>query len=56
MAYAICQAIDARQKVITVDDDSLLSMKKICRGTEAGPLGIPLHPGAKRYYQENGYL
>ena len=56
MAYAICQAIDARQKVITVDDDLPLSMKNICRGTEAGPLNIPLHPGAKRYYRENGYL
>jgi TRAP-type uncharacterized transport system substrate-binding protein len=31
-------------------------MKKLCRGTEAAPLGIPLHPGAKKYYEEKGYL
>lgn len=55
-AYSICQAIDVRQGVIPVDDDSPLDMKKICRGTESAPLGIPLHPGAKRYYQEKGYL
>jgi TRAP transporter TAXI family solute receptor len=56
LAYSVCEAIDTRQKVITVDDEEPLNMKNICRGTEAGPLGIPLHPGAKRYYQERGYL
>ena len=56
LAYSICQAIDSRQSVIPVDDDNPLDMRKICRGSEAAPLGIPLHPGAKRYYEEKGYL
>ncbi len=56
LAYAICQAIDSRQSVIPVDDDNPLDMRKICRSSEAAPLGIPLHPGAKRYYEEKGYL
>ena len=56
LAYAMCQAIDLRQSVIPVDDKGPLDMKKICRGTEAAPLGIPLHPGAKKYYEEKGYL
>ena len=56
LAYAICEAIDARQGIIPIDDESPLDMKKIARATEAAPLGIPLHPGAKRYYQEKGYL
>ena len=56
LAYAICQAIDLRQNVIPVDDEGPLDMKKLCRGTEAAPLGIPLHPGAKKYYEEKGYL
>ncbi|MGH7796834.1 MAG: TAXI family TRAP transporter solute-binding subunit [Candidatus Binatia bacterium] len=56
LAYSICQAIDVRQSVIPVDDDSPLDMRKICRGTQSAPLGIPLHLGAKRYYQEKGYL
>jgi TRAP-type uncharacterized transport system substrate-binding protein len=56
MAYALCAAIDARQGVIPVDDEGPLDMRKICRDTEEAPLRIPLHPGAKRYYQEKGYL
>jgi len=56
LAYSICQAIDSRQSVIPVDDDNPLDMRKVCRGSEAAPLGIPLHPGAKRYYEEKGYL
>jgi len=56
MAYAICRAVDVRQGIIPIDDEDPLDMKKIARGTEAAPLGIPLHPGAKRYYQEKGYL
>jgi TRAP-type uncharacterized transport system substrate-binding protein len=56
LAYAICEAIDARQNIIPVDDDQPLNMKKLCRSLDASPLGIPLHPGAKRYYREKGYL
>lgn len=56
LAYAICEAIDARQNVIPVDDDRPLDMRKLCRSSEAAPLGIPLHPGAEQYYKEKGYL
>jgi len=56
LAYAICEAIDVRQGIIPIDDEDPLDMNKIARGTEAAPLGIPLHPGAKRYYREKGYL
>jgi TRAP-type uncharacterized transport system substrate-binding protein len=56
LAYSICRAIDSRQSVIPVDDDGPLDMRKICCGTETAPLGIPLHPRAKRYYEEKGYL
>jgi TRAP-type uncharacterized transport system substrate-binding protein len=55
-AYSICQAIDLRQRVITVDDIAPLDMTRLCRSTEAGPLEIPLHSGAKKYYKEKGYL
>ncbi len=56
LAYGICEAIDVRQNVIVVDDDQPLDMKNLCRGTENAPLEIPLHPGAKKYYEEKGYL
>ena len=56
LAYAICEAIDARQNVIPVDDDRPLDMRNLCHSSEVAPLGIPLHPGAKQYYREKGYL
>jgi TRAP-type uncharacterized transport system substrate-binding protein len=56
IAYSICEAIDAKQSVISVDDDDPLNMRKLCRSTDAGPLQIPLHPGALRYYKDKGYL
>lgn len=56
VAYAICEAIDARQNVIPVDHERPLDMGMLCRSTEAAPLGIPLHPGATQYYREKGYL
>lgn len=56
IAYSICEAIDIRQSVIPVDDDDPLDMRKLCKSTDAGPLEIPLHPGALRYYKEKGCL
>lgn len=55
LAYAVVQAIDARKDTMPVDGDRL-DMTRICRSTEEGPMCIPLHPGAERYYKEKGYL
>lgn len=56
MAYSICEAIEARQAVIPVDDEVPLEMKKLCGGSDSAPLGIPLHRGARMYFKERGYL
>jgi TRAP-type uncharacterized transport system substrate-binding protein len=56
LAYSLCQAIDTRKNVIPVDDDKPLDMNLLCQSTESAPLDIPLHPGAKKYYREKGYL
>jgi len=56
IAYSICEAIDAKKSVITIDDKEPLNMKNLCRNTEAGPLQIPLHPGARKFYRQKGYL
>ena len=55
MAYAICQSIYARRKNFPVDD-TRVNMREFCRDTEEAPLGIPLHPGARKYFKEKGYL
>ena len=48
----------APSSLIPVDhlDRKTMTMEEFCRGGDGGPLTIPLHPGAKRYYQEKGYL
>jgi len=56
IAYAICEAIDVRQKFLPLDEGIPMDMKKLCGDIEAAPLEIPLHPGAERYYKEKGYL
>jgi TRAP-type uncharacterized transport system substrate-binding protein len=57
-AYAMAEAVDSCHERIPVDhfDKRAMTMDEFCRGGEAGQLNIPLHPGARRYYREKGYL
>lgn len=55
IAYTVVQAIDQRKNTMPVDGERF-DMTKICRDTEEGPMLIPLHPGAEKYYKEKGYL
>ena len=55
LAYAVVKAIAARKDTMPVDGDRF-DMSRICRNTDEGPMCIPLHPGAERYYREAGYL
>lgn len=55
LAYAVLKAIAARKDTMPLDGDRF-DMSRICRNTEEGPMCIPLHPGAERYYREAGYL
>jgi len=58
IAYGMAKAVDLCHKQIPVDhfDKRPMSMHEFCRGGEAGQLNIPLHPGAKKYFREKGYL
>jgi len=58
LAYHVAAKIDAACAEIPVDhfDGRPMTIKEFCQGGEAGPLCIPLHPGAKKYYEEKGYL
>jgi TRAP-type uncharacterized transport system substrate-binding protein len=58
LAYTMAEAIDRCRDKIEADhiDRKTMTMEEFCRGSDGGPLTIPLHPGAKKYYRERGYL
>ena len=58
IAYEMAKAVDLCHAQIPVDhfDKRPMTMVEFCRGGEAGQLNIPLHPGAKKYFRERGYL
>ena len=56
VAYAAIETIDEKKTMIPVDDDRPLNMRELCNGSEKCPLRVPLHPGAKKYYKDKGYL
>jgi TRAP-type uncharacterized transport system substrate-binding protein len=58
IAYHMAKAVDLCYKQIPVDhfDKRPMTMREFCRGGEAGQLNIPLHPGARKYFRERGYL
>jgi TRAP-type uncharacterized transport system substrate-binding protein len=57
-AYHMAKAVDLCHEKIPVDhfDKRPMTMGEFCRGGEAGQLNIPLHPGARKYFREKGYL
>jgi uncharacterized protein len=58
LAYKMAAAIDLCCEKIPVDhfDRREMTMQEFCQGGDGGPLTIPLHRGAKKYYREKGYL
>jgi TRAP-type uncharacterized transport system substrate-binding protein len=56
LAYALCEAIEARKLVIPTDNYRPVNMVQLCTPDEETPRGAPLHPGAERFYRERGYL
>jgi TRAP-type uncharacterized transport system substrate-binding protein len=55
-AYKVCAAFHARADVIPWDSDSYTGIGQLGQDTESTPMDVPLHPGAERWYRENGYL
>ena len=56
LAYHLAAVLDRVREEIPYDSEQIPSMSSLCRSTEEGPLDIPLHSGAERYYREKGYL
>ncbi|HVO93207.1 MAG TPA: TAXI family TRAP transporter solute-binding subunit [Terriglobales bacterium] len=56
IAYAICEGIEKRRKAIPSDNFKPISMRQLCANDSEAPFNVPLHPGARRFYRERGYL
>ncbi len=56
LIYAFCKSLEARKSSIIWQEPRDLPLDEMCRDTQAGPLKIPLHPGAERYWRDAGYL
>jgi TRAP-type uncharacterized transport system substrate-binding protein len=57
LVTAICEAIEARHEVIPRDQgDGPLPLDRMCQDTPEGPLAVPLHPAAERYWSSRGFL
>ncbi len=56
IAHAICEAIEKRRKLIPSDNFKTISVKQLCANDGEAPFNIPMHPGARRFYRERGYL
>jgi TRAP-type uncharacterized transport system substrate-binding protein len=56
VAYALCEAIEQRRELIPTDNYKPLDVAQLCANDEEAPYDVPLHAGAKRFYQERGYL
>jgi TRAP-type uncharacterized transport system substrate-binding protein len=56
VAYALCEAMEARAKVIPTDNFKSLSIAQLCANDEEAPYDVPLHPGARKFYRERGYF
>jgi TRAP-type uncharacterized transport system substrate-binding protein len=54
--YTFCQSLDARKATIAWQEQRPLPLDQMCRDTPDGPLDVPLHRGAERYWREAGYL
>jgi TRAP-type uncharacterized transport system substrate-binding protein len=56
VAYALCEAIEARKNVFPTDNYKPLDMAQLCGDDGEAPRDVPLHAGAERFYRERGYL
>ncbi len=56
LVTSICAALEARKNVIDWQEPGPLPLDRMCRDTPDGPLSIPLHSAAARFWRERGYL
>lgn len=54
---AFCAALEARKdRIPSYGGPGPLRLDRMCRDTPEGPLPVPLHPAAERFWRQQGYL
>ena len=56
LVTAICAGLEARKDRIPYQGPGPLPLERMCFDTPEGPLDVPLHPAAERFWRERGYL
>ena len=56
VAYALCEALELRRQSIPTDNFRPLKIADLCANTDEAPCDVPLHPGARKFYRERGYI
>ena len=56
VAYEVCGAFGARHDEMPWETATHQGISQIGRETDATPMDVPLHPGAERWYREQGHL
>jgi TRAP-type uncharacterized transport system substrate-binding protein len=56
LAYGMAKALDAARPLVQWDSAKPVELRDLCVSSDACPLDVPLHPGAERYYREQGAL
>jgi TRAP-type uncharacterized transport system substrate-binding protein len=56
VAYKVCAAIAERADEMPWEEGAYTGLGQLGRDTEATPLDVPLHPGAARWFREQGYI
>ncbi len=55
-AYQIIDALWRTREDVSWDLDRPIELTDLRGGSPATPIGVPLHPGAERFYREHGAL
>jgi TRAP-type uncharacterized transport system substrate-binding protein len=53
---SICAALEARKERIGWQEPGPLPLERMCRDSLDGPLVVPLHPAAEKFWRGRGYL
>ncbi len=56
VVYQMTRALDESRGQIAWDAPEAVRLADLCQDTDMAPIGIPLHPGAERYYRERGAI